>query len=194
MRLRTAALVLFLLATPAFGAELTGRVVAVSDGDTLTLLTVQRNQVRIRLAAIDAPEHDQPYGNRAKQALSALVFARDVNIAVVDHDRYGRTVGRVQVGEIDVNAQLLREGAAWVFTRYNDDPNLVTIEAEARAAKRGLWALPKDQQVPPWEWRRVARAERRTPPAATETQEWAVSGLFRRAAATLLGWFGYDVR
>lgn len=195
MRFRITALVLFLLVTPAFGADLAGRVVAVVDGDTLTVLTSEKKQVRIRLAGIDTPEHDQPYGSRAKQALSALAFSKDVRVTVVDYDRYGRAVGRVHVGETDVNAQLVREGAAWVFTRYNDDPKLVTIEADARAAKRGLWALPESQRIPPWEWRKVARSERRAaPPAASEPQEWTVSGLFWRAASTVLGWLGYNVR
>jgi len=106
---------------------------------------------------IDTPERHQPYGTRARQELAALVFDRAVRVEVEEVDRYGRTVGRVYAGEVDVNAQLVRRGAAWVYRRYSRDPALLPIEAEARAARRKLWALPESQQVPPWEWRRDRR-------------------------------------
>jgi endonuclease YncB( thermonuclease family) len=150
-------LALLLAGTPAFAEELTGRVVGISDGDTLTLLTDNRRQIRVRLAAIDAPEAHQPYGNRARQALSALVFQRRVRVVVTDTDRYRRKVGRVIAGGTDVNATMVRLGAAWVYRHYNHDPGLLRLEAEARAARRGLWALPASQRQPPWEWRRHHR-------------------------------------
>jgi endonuclease YncB( thermonuclease family) len=106
---------------------------------------------------IDAPEAHQPYGTLAKQVLSDLTFGRDLRVVVVDHDRYGRTVGRIYVGSTDVSAELVSAGAAWVYTKYNHDPSLPVREAEARAAHRGLWALPEDQRVPPWEWRSTHR-------------------------------------
>ncbi len=71
----------------------------------------------------------------------------------MDEDRYGRAVGRVRVGAVDVNAEMVRRGAAWVYQRYTRDPALLRTEAEARTARRGLWALPEAQRVPPWEWR-----------------------------------------
>jgi len=117
-------------------------------------------QVRMRLAGIDAPERRQLYGTRARQALSALAFGRSAQIEVEDTDRYGRSVGRVRVGGLEVNAEMVRRGAAWVYVRYNRDPALVPLEAEARAAGRGLWALPEGERVPPWEWRAAKRAER----------------------------------
>ena len=72
---------------------------------------------------------------------------------VQDTDRYGRTVSRVYVGDMDVNAELVRQGAAWVYRQYAKDQSLYTLENEAKAAKRGLWALPEAEQMPPWEWR-----------------------------------------
>jgi endonuclease YncB( thermonuclease family) len=92
--------------------------------------------------------------------LSALAFGRSALVVVEDTDRYGRSVGRVRVGGRDVNAEMVRRGAAWVYVRYNRDPALVPLEAEARAARRGLWALPEAERPPPWEWRAARRAER----------------------------------
>jgi endonuclease YncB( thermonuclease family) len=89
--------------------------------------------------------------------LAALVFRRRVTVVVVDTDRYGRTVGRVIAGGTDVNAAMVRRGAAWVYRAYSDDPALLRLEAEARAARRGLWALPEAQRQPPWDWRRPRR-------------------------------------
>lgn len=130
-----------------------GRVVGISDGDTLTLLTADREEVRVRLAEIDTPEAGQPYGTRARRALSDLAFRRDARVTVVDTDRYGRTVGRVHVGATDVNADLVQHGAAWVYLKYAKDPALFALERQARADRVGIWSLPADQQVPPWEWR-----------------------------------------
>ena len=147
----------FLTASPAWGAELLGRVVGLADGDTLTLLTAERRQVRVRLGEIDTPESRQPYGTRAQQVLSGLVFGKDVRIVVQDTDRYGRTVGRVYTGPQDVNAEMVRQGAAWVYRQYSHDAGLLRVEAEAKAARRGLWALPEAERTAPWEWRAAAR-------------------------------------
>ncbi len=141
----------------AHAATISGRVVGVHDGDTLTLLDAGKHQTKIRLAEIDTPESAQPYGSRAKQALSDLVFGKMVQVDVRDIDRYGRTVGRVSVHGTDVNAALVAAGAAWVYRQYSKDPRLLALEAEARAAQRGLWALPEAQRIPPWEWRRTQR-------------------------------------
>lgn len=157
----TLALLAALHVLPAFAAtELTGRVVGISDGDTLTLLTPDRRQTKVRLAEIDTPERRQPYGSRAREALADLAFRRQVRVVVAETDRYGRSVGKVYAGGREVNAEMVRRGAAWVYERYNRDPRLPALQAEARAARRGLWALPEAERLPPWEWRRRARAER----------------------------------
>ncbi|WP_043839199.1 thermonuclease family protein [Muricoccus aerilatus] len=142
----------------AWAAELTGRVVGLADGDTLTLLTPERRQVRVRLGEIDTPESRQPYGSRAQQALSELVFGKEARVVVQDTDRYGRTVGRVYAGSVDVNAEMVRQGAAWVYRQYSRDASLLQLEAEAKAARRGLWALPEAERTPPWEWRAAERS------------------------------------
>lgn len=151
MRAGLAAFAVILAATTAQADELRGRVVAVADGDTLTILDAGRQQHRIRLAEIDAPEKRQPFGQRSKQSLSDLCYGRDAAIEDGGRDRYGRTIGRVNCAGIDANAEQVRRGMAWVFDRYATDRRLYAIQDEARAARRGLWinAAP----VPPWEYR-----------------------------------------
>jgi endonuclease YncB( thermonuclease family) len=152
-------------------AEVAGRVVGVTDGDTLTLLTPQRRQLTIRLTEIDAPEGGQPWGTRSKQALSQLVFRRDVRIIESGKDQYGRTLGRIYVGATDVSADMIRTGNAWAYRQYLTDPSLLTLEQEARNAKRGLWSLPANQIVAPWEWRNGTPAPLASfPPAQTQGQ------------------------
>jgi endonuclease YncB( thermonuclease family) len=147
-------ILLILASTSATAAEIRGRVVGIADGDTFTLLTGGNQQVKMRLAEIDAPESGQSYGSKSKQALSDLVFGKDVRVVVQATDRYGRTVGRPYVGNLDVCAEMVRVGAAWAYREYLHDSKLLVLEAEARAEKRGLWGLSEAQNTPPWEWRR----------------------------------------
>ncbi|MFZ0257849.1 MAG: thermonuclease family protein [Gammaproteobacteria bacterium] len=109
-------------------------------------------QLKIRLAEIDAAERRQPYGTKAKQALSDLTFGKSARVVEVDRDRYGRIVGQVYVGNLDVNAELVRQDYAWVYRKYAKREKLYDLEREAREAKRGSWA--QGNAVPPWEWRR----------------------------------------
>jgi Staphylococcal nuclease homologue len=95
-----------------------GKVVAVSDGDTLIVLTPEKRQVKVRLAQIDAPEKSQAYGQRSKQSLSDLVFGKQVRVEQQDRDRYGRVAGRVYAGGLDVNAEQVKRGMAWVYRKY----------------------------------------------------------------------------
>ena len=137
----------------AAAAELAGRVVAVADGDTFTMLTDNKEQIRVRLAEIDAPESDQPWGQRAKEALSSLVSSQAVRVVTVGLDQYGRTLGRVYVGGKDVNAEMLRTGSAWAYGQYLTDKSLLEIQKQAQVAHRGLWSLAMQDRVPPWDWR-----------------------------------------
>lgn len=140
----------------AFGVhadEITGKVISIADGDTLTIL-VDKTPTKVRLAEIDTPEMGQAFGKRAKQTLSDLAFDKIAKVVVTDLDRYGRQVGRVYVDTLDVNKEMVRLGLAWAYLQYQTDTSFSELEAEARAAKRGLWALPEDQRKPPWVWRR----------------------------------------
>lgn len=128
------------------------KVVGISDGDTLTALCAGNQQVKIRLAEIDAPEKAQPFGARSKQALSNLCFGKHAEIAPQKTDFYGRTIARVRCDGQDASEQLVRSGMAWVFDRYVTDRGLYPLQDEARAARRGLWV--DAEPVAPWEWRR----------------------------------------
>lgn len=142
----------------------------MSDGDTLTLLVPDGNsfkQVKVRLGEIDTPERKQPYGTRAQQALSDLAYNKQARVVVQDTDRYGRTVGRVYVGNVDVNAEMVKQGAAWVYRQYLKDQSLLTLEQQAKAAKRGLWGLPETERCPPWDWRKGSCPTTSTAPAAS---------------------------
>lgn len=141
----------------AFAETLHGRVVAVADGDTITILTAKKEQIKIRLTEIDAPEKDQPYGKKSKQALSDLVFKRDVSVSSKNKDRYGRILGRVFINDKDVNLSMVASGYAWAYTKYLTDQSIKEAEGMARASSLGLWGLQEDQIMPPWEWRKKRR-------------------------------------
>jgi endonuclease YncB( thermonuclease family) len=136
---------------------LRGEVVAIADGDTLTLL-VDATQYRVRLAQIDAPEQGQPWGNRARQALADKVFRQQVQVEVVDVDRYGRSVGQVWLQQRDINRELVSEGHAWVYRKYLTDRSLLENEASAKAAASGLWA--QGEAIAPWQWRHSNQASK----------------------------------
>ena len=93
---------------------------------------------------------------RLPWALSDLAFNQQARVVVQDTDRFGRTVGRVYVGDVDVNAEMVKQGAAWVYRQYAKDPSLYRLEEQAKAAKRGLWGLPETERCPPWDWRKKA--------------------------------------
>ncbi|PXV82465.1 thermonuclease family protein [Nitrosomonas eutropha] len=147
-------LAIFIVALPLQAEQLTGRVVAISDGDTLTILDSSKKQIKIRMAGIDTPESKQPYGTKAKQELSDLAFGKTATIEVEATDRYKRKVGRVYVNRVNINAEMVKRGAAWVYPQYANDLLLYSLEHEARLNRRGLWKLPDNERVPPWLWRK----------------------------------------
>lgn len=148
---------LLAIALPASADSIDCRVIGIADGDTFSCLTATKDNIRVRLAGIDAPEAKQPYGNRARQALSGLIFGKEVTLIVQNQDRYGRTVAHVMVDHIDVNAEMVRTGAAWAYREYLKDRTLLNLEAVAKEFNRGLWSLAKSEQQPPWEWRKAKR-------------------------------------
>ena len=150
------AILVILLVTTSAAETLSGRCIAVADGDTITILTPAKRQVRVRLACVDCPERRQAFGKRAKQFMSSLVFARRVRVEVVDRDRYGRVIGWVYVAgprgnELCVNEELVKAGLAWVYRKYCRNPRLLAFEREAKEARRGLWGDP--HPMPPWMFR-----------------------------------------
>lgn len=138
----------------------TGHVVGVHDGDTLTILSPDHHQIRVRLAGIDAPELSQPYGQAAKAALSRLAFGQDVTLSSQGQDKYQRTLAIVRTGStrLNLNLEMVRAGMAWRYDQYTNDPALLQAQQAAQAQHLGLWAAPDHGSaapVPPWEWRRA---------------------------------------
>jgi endonuclease YncB( thermonuclease family) len=169
IRFTFAAFAVLLLLSRLIAAEatLTGLVVGVADGDTLTILTAEKKQVKIRLEGIDAPEDGQDFGTKAKQALSGLVFGKQVKCVESRKDRFGRTLANVYLGERWINLELVESGNAWHFTKYSGDKRLAAAEKEARAARKGLWQ--QANAIPPWEYRKPASDESDTAVYVTET-------------------------
>ena len=161
---------MLLFAAPAPAAELLGTIIAVADGDTVTLLDGAHRQHRVRLSAIDAPERRQSYGERAKQHLASLVFGKTVRVSWEKRDRYRRIVGRVLAGEcveskcrytIDVGLEQIKAGLAWHYKQYAveqppaERARYAAIELRARERREGLWNDP--EPVPPWQFRHERR-------------------------------------
>jgi endonuclease YncB( thermonuclease family) len=137
--------------------QLRGRVTRVFDGDSCLVRLERGGVIEVRLAEIDAPEKDQPYADEARSALRELVLDRDLDLEVIDEDKYERKVARVRLvsNRMNVNAELVNRGHAWVYRYHLRDRSLLDLEQAARSAKRGLWALPDDERMPPWKWRRA---------------------------------------
>lgn len=128
------------------------RVQTVHDGDTVTCLDDQGRVVKIRLVGIDAPEHGQPYGDAARAALAAKIGTA-VRVTGEARDQHGRLLGVLWTGDTNVNRALVADGFAWSFGGFSADEEIEAAEAEARRARRGLWADPRP--VEPAEWRRL---------------------------------------
>ena len=135
-----------------------GRVVGVHDGDSITVLASGNEQIKVRLEGIDAPELKQPFSQSAKEALSSLVFGKEVSFERVKKDRYGRTIAIIFVGQTNVNLELVKQGFAWRYDAYSKDAVLLDAQNSAKVARRGLWADPSP--VPPWEWRALKKKKK----------------------------------
>jgi len=141
----------FVFNTVLHAEVLTGKVVSVTDGDTIKLLTKNRILYKIRLNCIDAPEKSQAFGKKSKANLSKLVAGKVVNISFKKTDRYGRILGTILLDNQDINLKQIQDGYAWVYKRYCKSANYYEAEENARNRKLGLWydVYP----VPPWEYR-----------------------------------------
>ncbi len=156
------AIVALSILTTAIHAEtLTGRVVGLTDGDTLTLLDTTNTQHKIRLAGIDSPEKNQPFGQHCKKSLSDLAYDRVATIETSKLDRYGRAIGKVWVESQDVNLEQIRRGCGWHYKKYQNEQSpedrlsYNSAEELARANRVGLWV--EEQPTPPWDWRHRRR-------------------------------------
>lgn len=152
--------VLFLtaiLALPSLASTLRGKVIGVSDGDTITVLDANNQQHKIRLAGIDAPEKSQAFGSRSKQHLSDLIFGKTVIVDWNKTDKYGRTIGKVIANSQDANLSQVKAGLAWHYKDYAKEQSTIdrneyaNAEITARTQRLGLWFDAKP--IPPWDFR-----------------------------------------
>jgi len=149
-----------------YAQRVTGKVVGITDGDTITLLVStnitnkENREIKVRLAEIDAPEKHQAYGNKAKQALSDKIFGKEVTAIIFDVDRYGRSVAEIYLGvklERWINLEMVAEGWAWQYTQYSHFKEIAQAEQKAREQKVGLWA--DKNPIPPWEYRKPTQVK-----------------------------------
>lgn len=136
----------------SYSDKITGRIVKVTDGDTVTLLTQDNRQIKIRLDGIDAPERKQDYGTKATLYVRRLCEGKTVTVIKTGTDRYKRTLGILYVGNLNVNEYLVRKGLAWHYKQFNKSHRLDSLERLARKEKLNIWSLPN--AVPPWEYRK----------------------------------------
>ena len=133
-----------------------GKVVKIADGDTITVLTEDKEQVRVRLYGVDSPESKQEFGTKAKDFTAKFCFGKTVDINTIDKDRYGRHVGKVIVDGTELNTNLVQNGFAWVYSQYCKDflycAKLQALELQARSSGTGLWA--DKNPTPPWNFRK----------------------------------------
>jgi endonuclease YncB( thermonuclease family) len=129
-------------------------VTHIVDGDTVDV-RLDGEIVRVRLAEIDAPESNQAWGRRSEEVLARLTLNKPVRIERRGKDRYGRIIGRLYVGDVDVSARMIEEGCAWAYRKYLTDPAIQALENEARSRRTGLWAQSASDIVAPWEWRQT---------------------------------------
>lgn len=168
---------------PAGAATLIGKVVGVSDGDTITVLDAGKVQHKIRLAGIDAPEKAQAFGQSSKEHLSDSVFGKQVQVEFSKTDKYGRIVGKVLVNGMDANLQQVRSGMAWHYKEYMgeqtsaDRASYAQAESFAKSSQQGLWRDAKP--MPPWEWRHGGKDQ--------QTEKNSASGCPCDAAAICTG-------
>lgn len=155
--------IIFFSLLAAHAADIVGKVVGVTDGDTITVLSDQKEQYRVRLFGIDSPESNQAFGSRAKQFTSEQCFGKTVTLRDKGKDRYGRTIGEVILpGETNLNLAILRNGFAWWYREYAPkEKEYESAEAEAKTAKRGLWA--DNNPIAPWDFRRGKGVESAKP-------------------------------
>ena len=140
-------LAILVIASPLFA--LSGKVVSIHDGDTITVLQ-GKQQIKVRLFGIDAPELKQPYGKKSKQFLANLIAGQMVEVEENGKDRYKRTIGTVYLGGTDINAQMVENGYAWAYRKFSKK----YTPQESKAKKQGLGLWRDKEPIPPWEWRK----------------------------------------
>ena len=183
--------VLLLVLAPAIARaeELQGKVVAIADGDTITVLDATNAQHRIRLQGIDAPEREQAFGTVSREHLANLVFGKRVTVQYSKRDKYGRIVGKVMVEGQDVCLEQVKAGLAWHYKEYQNEQSpedrklYAEAEQEARRARKGLWQDNSPQA--PWNYRHAGRGD--VPPAQPQADKGNPPGTAASANGSIIG-------
>lgn len=152
MRLINLVFIFCAIATVKAHADFQGKVISISDGDTITILKDSRQQIKVRLASIDAPEMGQPFGTQAKKFTSKLIFGKQVLIKDEGSDQYNRVLGTVYLGSQNINKAIVYNGYAWAYRRYIKDTSYISLEEDAKLHRRGLWS--DKNAISPEIWRR----------------------------------------
>ena len=158
MKLLMSFLLIFSVCTASASKILQGKVVSVADGDTITVLDAEKNQHKIRLQGIDAPEKAQAFGAKSKQALYEMVHGKTVQVSFEKSDKYGRILGKVLLDGQDICHEQIKAGLAWHYKKYQNQQPLVdrddysASETAAKNEKLGLWSDPRP--VAPWDFRK----------------------------------------
>jgi micrococcal nuclease len=153
----TVLLLFSVIALPIQASAWQGKVVGVSDGDTITVMHDGKGE-KIRLYGVDCPEKRQDYGSKAKQFASDMVFGRSVDVKKMDTDRYGRTVAVVTIDGKVLNAELLKSGMAWIYVQCCKQPfcdQWKQYQERAKSEKVGLWSMPNP--IAPWNFRHTKK-------------------------------------
>lgn len=143
---------LILLSSYLLSYELIGKVVKVSDGDTITILTSDKTQHKIRLNDIDAPEKKQAFGNKSKDNLAKYIAGKTVTVKYNKTDKYKRILGTIYYNNTDINLQQVKDGYVWVYKKYSNNQTYYKAEKLARDKKIGLWV--DKNPLEPWEFRK----------------------------------------
>lgn len=148
-------LLLLLISTNLLSLELKGKIIHISDGDTVHLLTDKKEKIKIRLKDIDAPESKQAYGNKSKENLKNYIYQKNVVVEYKNKDKYKRVLGTIYYKNEDINLQQVKDGYAWVYKKYSRNSTYFKAEKEARIKKLGLWS--DKNPIEPWEFRKNKR-------------------------------------
>ena len=146
---------LIVLSLPIQSKTLKGKIVRVSDGDTIVLLDSTNTQHRIRLDGIDCPEKGQPFGRKATDFAKELTLGKTIVVEWEKKDRYNRILGVVYADNINVNKELLKNGLAWHYKHFNNDQELADLEQQAKDKKLNIWS--EKNPIEPYKWRKGER-------------------------------------
>lgn len=147
-----------LLSIVANADDLSGRVVDIASGDSISIVDSSGVEYKVRLSGIDAPEKQQPFGAESRKSLADLVYGKEVTVNWIKRDYHKRVVGKVMLNKVDINLEQVKRGMAWVFKHFVDDPysqdqaDYVDAQEEAEDRRLGLWS--QKDPIPPWEFRR----------------------------------------